>query len=79
MIYPILAKYQSSSLPREMRFEQSIEDIDSTMKPYVNLTTEFYEDIASEQVISDSEQRTVSDIEYINSGNDTLKRKYISN
>ena len=79
MIYPILAKYQSSSLPREMRFEQSIEDVDSTMKPYVNLTTEFYEDIASEQVISDSEQRTVSDIEYINSGNDTLKRKYISN
>ena len=62
-----------------MRFEQSIEDVDSTMKPYVNLTTEFYEDIASEQVISDSEQRTVSDIEYINSGNDTLKRKYISN
>ncbi|MGW9985349.1 helicase-exonuclease AddAB subunit AddA [Staphylococcus cohnii] len=73
MIYPILAKYQSSSLPSEMRFEQSIDDIDATMKPYVKLTTEFYEDVASEQVISDSEQRTVSDIENMNSGNDTLK------
>lgn len=75
LIYPILSKYQSLSLPREMRFEQSIEEIDATMKPHVQLNTDFYEDIASEEVVSENEQRTVADIEQSNTGNTPVKAK----
>ncbi|XVK96168.1 helicase-exonuclease AddAB subunit AddA [Staphylococcus nepalensis] len=75
LIYPILSKYQSLSLPREMRFEQSIEEIDATMKPHVQLNTDFYEDIASEEVVSENEQRTVADIEQSNTGNTLVKAK----
>ncbi|SCS54345.1 ATP-dependent nuclease subunit A [Staphylococcus caeli] len=73
MIYPILAKYQSSSLPNTLRFESSIDDIPRAMKPYVQLNTEFYEDIASEIVVSSDEQRSIEDIQTIHTGNDVLK------
>lgn len=73
MIYPILAKYQSSSLPNELRFEQTIEDVDQAMRPYVQLNTDFYEDIASETVTDVSEQRTVADIEMNHSKNEALQ------
>ncbi|PHK49874.1 helicase-exonuclease AddAB subunit AddA [Staphylococcus edaphicus] len=73
MIYPILAKYQSSSLPTELRFERSLDDVDQTMRPYVQLNTAFYEDIASEAVVDVGEQRRLSDIEVSNSNNEALK------
>ncbi len=73
MIYPILAKYQSTSLPKELRFEATINDIDDSMKPFVQLKTDFYEDIASEIVIAESEQRTLVDIQSAQTNNDELK------
>ncbi|WP_436861089.1 helicase-exonuclease AddAB subunit AddA [Staphylococcus caeli] len=73
MIYPILAKYQSSSLPNTLRFESSIDDIPQAMKPYVQLNIDFYEDIASEIVESSDEQRTIDDIQQTHTGNDALK------
>lgn len=79
MIYPILAKYQSSSLPNELRFEQTIEDVDQAMRPYVQLNTDFYEDIASETVTDVSEQRTVADIEMNHSKMKHFKLKFIIN
>ncbi|MEJ7219627.1 helicase-exonuclease AddAB subunit AddA [Staphylococcus gallinarum] len=66
LIYPILAKYQSTSLPKDLRFEANIDDVDEAMKPYVQLNTEFYEDIASEIVEDVTEQRTVTDIYQMN-------------
>lgn len=75
MIYPILAKYQSTSLPNELRFENSIHDIEASMIPYVHLTTDFYQDIASETVFEESEQRTIQDIHALNTGNDAIKEQ----
>ncbi|MEP9851444.1 helicase-exonuclease AddAB subunit AddA [Staphylococcus aureus] len=73
MIYPILSKYQASSLPSELRFEQSSDEISEMMRPYVHLNTDFYEDVASEVVSEESEQRTVRDIETMNTNNHALK------
>src|SRR5699024_543523 len=73
MICPILSKYQASSLPSELRFEQSSDEINEMMRPYVHLNTDFYEDVASEVVSEESEQRTVSDIEIMYTNNHELK------
>ncbi|MGJ5701948.1 helicase-exonuclease AddAB subunit AddA [Staphylococcus equorum] len=73
MIYPILSKYQSSALPNELRFERSIGDIDATMKPYVQLNIDFYQDIASEAVVEESERRTIEDIETLNTNDEAIK------
>ncbi|MCG7339415.1 helicase-exonuclease AddAB subunit AddA [Staphylococcus sp. ACRSN] len=62
LIYPILSKYQSSSLPKDLRFEANIDEVDEAMKPHVQLNIAFYEDVASETIKDESEERTVTDI-----------------
>ncbi|MGV3111216.1 helicase-exonuclease AddAB subunit AddA [Staphylococcus pettenkoferi] len=73
LIYPILAKHQSPELPRNLRFEDHIDDLPDAMHPYVTVNTTYYADIATESEVHASEQRTVEDIEALNSGDDELK------
>lgn len=75
MIYSILAKYQSSSITNDQKFESNIEQLDSNVKPRVNLYVDNFEDISTETLVSESELRTVEDIENDQSGNDDIKAK----
>ncbi|MCD8842261.1 helicase-exonuclease AddAB subunit AddA [Staphylococcus arlettae] len=62
LIYPILAKYQSSELPRELRFENQITDLPVELQPRVTLNVDHYEDIANETEHSTNSARSVTDI-----------------
>ncbi|WP_210127788.1 helicase-exonuclease AddAB subunit AddA [Staphylococcus sp. GDX8P114P-2] len=62
LIYPILAKYQSSELPRELRFENQINDLPVELQPRVTLNVDHYEDIANETEHSTNSARSVTDI-----------------
>ena len=62
LIYPILAKYQSSELPRELRFENQITDLPVELQPRVTLYVDHYEDIANETEHSTNSARSVTDI-----------------
>lgn len=62
LIYPILAKYQSSELPRELRFEKQINDLPIELQPRVTLNVDHYADIANEAVNSTMNDRSVTGI-----------------
>lgn len=75
LIYSILAKHQSASLPHDQKFEQDIETLNSEMKPRVSIVVDHYEDVSTEEVTPENERRTVSDMDDINSGDDDVKAK----
>lgn len=62
LIYPILTKHQSTSIPSDLQFEKDIDALDSNVRPVVIIHTDNYEDIASEYVSDVVSQRTVQDI-----------------
>ena len=77
LIYPILAKYQSSELPRELRFEKQINDLPIELQPRVTLNVDHYADIANEAVNSTMNDRSVTDI--INSEGNQEQQQQIYN
>lgn len=50
LIYSILAKHQSASLPHDQKFEQDIDTLNSEMKPRVSIVVDHYEDVSTEEV-----------------------------
>ncbi|WP_251943218.1 helicase-exonuclease AddAB subunit AddA [Staphylococcus sp. Marseille-Q5304] len=73
MIYPILSKYQSTELSNELRFERNIDEVDTSMKPYVQLNIDLYEDIATESVGEIERAHTLNEMESFNSGNEEVR------
>ncbi|MCU5745970.1 helicase-exonuclease AddAB subunit AddA [Staphylococcus sp. SQ8-PEA] len=75
LIYPILAKYQSTHLPENLRFEHKIEDVSPDMRPFVNLKIEHYSQLAENSNKTKDIRRDVSEIEQSTTGNDGLKKQ----
>ncbi|MEQ6028567.1 helicase-exonuclease AddAB subunit AddA [Staphylococcus saccharolyticus] len=75
LIYSILAKHQSSSLPNEHKFESSIETLGSEVQPRVTISIDHYEDVSTEEVISKNDYRLVNDINHLDTSNEEVKTK----
>ena len=75
LIYGILAKHQSASLPNDQRFERDIDQLNSEVKPRVSIVIDHYEDVSTEEVVNDNEIRTIEELKAINTGNEDVKIK----
>ncbi|UDI78731.1 helicase-exonuclease AddAB subunit AddA [Staphylococcus taiwanensis] len=75
LIFAILAKYQSASLLPEYQFERSIDNLDESLRPSVNIKVIHFGELSFENDESDQEQRTIDDLETEGSHDDTLKQQ----
>lgn len=75
LIYSILAKYQSSSLLPEYQFEKSIDQLDESLRPSVEIKVVHFEALSIENSESEQERRRVSDLEVEGSHDDALKQQ----
>ena len=75
LIYGVLAKHQSPSLPNDQRFERDIDQLNSEVKPRVSIVIDHYEDVSTEEVVNDNEIRTIEELKAINTGNEDVKIK----
>ena len=74
-LYSILAKYQSTSLLPEYRFEKSIDNLDESLRPTVDIKIAQFEELSIEDSESEQESRNISDLEVEGSHDDTLKQQ----
>ena len=75
LIYSILAKYQSTSLLPEYQFEKSIDNLDESLRPTVDIKIAQFEELSIEDSESEQESRNISDLEVEGSHDDTLKQQ----
>lgn len=75
LIYSILAKHQSSSLPADLKFESNIEQLGVSVKPEVQIFVDFYEDFMKDTSEQSNEKRTLSDLDEMGSQNEDTKAK----
>lgn len=75
LIYSILAKYQSTSLLPEYQFEKSIDNLDESLRPTVDIKIAQFEELSIEDSESEQESRDVSDLEVEGSHDKTLKQQ----
>ncbi|MCD8914344.1 helicase-exonuclease AddAB subunit AddA [Staphylococcus simulans] len=64
LIYPILSKYQSSSITNDLKFENNIETVEASIRPSVETHIDYYDDIKADIADNTEEDyRTVADIQ----------------
>ena len=74
LIYSIF-KYQSTSLLPEYQFEKSIDNLDESLRPTVDIKIAQFEELSIEDSESEQESRNISDLEVEGSHDDTLKQQ----
>ncbi|BGE82905.1 helicase-exonuclease AddAB subunit AddA [Staphylococcus petrasii] len=75
LIYGILAKHKSTSLVPELQFETSIDNLDESLYPSVDIKTVYFDDLTFDEENQKNEHRTVEDIETSGSNDDGLKQQ----
>lgn len=75
LIFSILAKHKSTSLVPEYQFERSIEDLEDSLYPTVDVKVQHFDDLDIAIDNEESEHRTVEDIETGGSNDDGLKQQ----
>ncbi|SIJ99937.1 ATP-dependent helicase/nuclease subunit A [Mycobacteroides abscessus subsp. abscessus] len=70
-----MAKYQSTSLLPEYQFEKSIDNLDESLRPTVDIKIAQFEELSIEDSESEQESRDVSDLEVEGSHDETLKQQ----
>lgn len=75
LIYGILAKHQSTSLPDDLKFEKDIMQVEDSCRPNVKITIEYFEDISTEAVLENDEYHSVAQLKEMTKGNEDTKAK----
>lgn len=75
LIYGILAKHQSTSLPDDLKFEKDIMQVEDSSRPNVKITIEYFEDISTEAVLENDEYHSVAQLKGMTKGNEDTQAK----
>ncbi|WP_088808312.1 helicase-exonuclease AddAB subunit AddA [Staphylococcus argenteus] len=75
LIYGILAKHQSTSLPDDLKFEKDIMQVEDSSRPNVKIAVEYFEDISTEAVLENDEYHSVNQLKEMTKGNEDTKAK----
>ncbi|UMT77490.1 helicase-exonuclease AddAB subunit AddA [Staphylococcus roterodami] len=75
LIYGILAKHQSTSLPDDLKFEKDIIQVEDSSRPNVKITIEYFEDISTEAVLENDEYHSVAQLNEMTKGNEDTQAK----
>lgn len=73
LIYSILSKHQSASIPDDLKFEKDIAQIEDSSRPNVNISIVYFEDVSTETILDNDEYRSVNQLETMQNGNEDVK------
>lgn len=75
LIYGILSKHKSYELTPDLMFENDIANLAENIRPNVNIIIDYFEDIIEANHQDMNEQRSISDLNTLDTGNDDIKAK----
>lgn len=75
LIYGILSKHKSYELTPDLMFENDIANLAESIRPNVNIIIDYFEDIIEANHQDMNEQRSISDLNTLDTGNDDIKAK----
>lgn len=73
LIYSILSKHQSASIPDDLKFEKDIAQVEDSSRPNVNISIIYFEDVSTETILDNNEYRSVNQLETMQNGNEDVK------